>query len=434
MDNSGQGNMKWRRYRKFLLVFTVLTGMAFLCMWLYTSEPRKEGICKLRRTRFPLERAGALAVRYYRTLAEQSDAIKDVPNDLSHNVRFFGIHLPKLELSGCIDQEGEAFVLYLDTNANGLLSDEKCIRGSRKTARFEYGKKKYWFFSQYDKWEYWRFGPITLEDGSSPLNNNTQFFLLAGSLKIIQVYPVDSYIGKIRIGDKVYEVLLMDSDYDGQCRTIFSAECVQERWPDCDSIAFDNDGDGLFRHVFFHSVEEIPLPRMLKIEGQYYAVDLSENMRRLTLVKTEPEFGTVAFNNANINVCLLSDAFSGYINTSNGVYSLPAGHYSAYCFKTQIKVEDNNWEMNCQYNTGQLKYFEIKPDQTTRLEFGPPLTAKVEVLKQAREISLNLKLFGSGGEMYRPNIQRNGKVVDEPSFSILDENGAVLETGRFKYG
>ncbi len=383
----------------------------------------QEGVCKLRRARFPLERAGFLSVRYHRTAEAQPEMIKDIPTNLSHQARFFAIDLPQRELSGCIDQRGKAFVLYLDTNANGLLSDEQLIQGSRKTTRF--GR---------EKWKYWRFGPITLGDSSSPSNKNTRFFLLADSLEVIQVCPVDSHIGKIRIGGKVYEVLLMDSDYDGQCRTIFSAECVQERWPNCDSIAFDYDGDGRFVHTVFQSVEEIPLPRMLKIGGQYYAVDLSENMRRLTLVKTEPEFGTVAFSTPNITVCLLSDAFSGYINTSNGAYSLPAGHYSAYCFKARVKVEDNDWEMSSWYNTGQLKYFEIKPDQTTRLEFGPPLTAKVEVLKQAREVSLDLKLYGSGGEMYRPNIQRNGKVVKEPSFSIVDENGTVLETGRFKYG
>ena len=415
--------MKWRRYRIFLLVFVVLAGTAFLWMWFSLSGPMQEGVCKLRRARFPLERAGFLSVRYHRTAEAQPEMIKDIPANLSHQARFFAIDLPQRELSGCIDQLGKAFVLYLDTNANGLLSDEQRIQGSRKTTRF--GR---------EKWKYWRFGPITLGDSSSPSNKNTRFFLLADSLEVIQVYPVDSHIGKIRIGGKVYEVLLMDSDYDGQCRTIFSAECVQERWPDCDSIAFDYDEDGQFGHVVFHSVEEIPLPRMLKIGGQYYAVDLSENMRRLTLVKTEPEFGTVAFSPPNITVCLLSDAFSGYINTSNGAYSLPAGHYSAYCFKARVKVEDNDWEMNSWYNTGQLKYFEIKPDQTTRLEFGPPLTAKVEVLKQAREVSLDLKLYGSGGEMYRPNIQRNGKVVKEPSFSIVDENGTVLETGRFKYG
>jgi hypothetical protein len=432
--------MKWRRYRIFLFVFVVLAGTAFLGTWFYFFEPMEEGVCKLRHTRFPLEKAGALAVRYYRTLAEQPDAIKDVPNNLSSKVRFFGIRLPKLELPGCIDQQGKAFVLYLDTNANGMLSDEQCIRGSIKTTRFPDSNEKTWRFGPItlrfggEKWEYWRFGPIILGDDSSPSNKNTQFLLLADSLELIQVYPVDSYNGKIRLGGKVYEVLLMDSDYDGQYRTIFSAECVQQRWPDCDSIAFDYNQDGLFRHVSFHSMEEIPLPRMLKIEGQYYAVDLSEDMRCLTLVNTEPEFGTVVFSVPNINVCLLSDAFSGYIDTNNGAYSLPAGHYSTHRFKTRVKVEDDEWEMNCRYNTGQLKYFEIKPEQTTRLEFGPPLTAKVEVLRQESEISLDLKLFGSGGEMYQPNILRNSEVVKEPSFSIVDENDTVLETGRFKYG
>jgi hypothetical protein len=364
-----------------------------------------------------------LSVRFYATTTDKPEAIKDAPAGLSSRARFFVIDLPQRELAGCIDERDKALVVYVDANANGLLSDEKRLQRRRITLRAEG-----------EKWKFWRFGPAPLKAASDRPDAIEPFFLISQSPQYVQIQPIESYAGKIRIGDKVHEVVLMDSDYDGQYATIFSPDCVQGRWPNCDSMAFDYDRDGRFMHVSFRSVEEVPLSRLLRVDGQYYAVHLSEDMRRLTLSKAEPEFGTVQFSIPDTQALLWSDAFSGYVTASDGTYSLPVGRYSAYCFKARVKVEQNDWEMSSSYETGRLKDFEIKPGETTRLDFGPPFTAKVDVSQQAPQVSLDLKLYGSSGEMYRPNVQKNGKAVEAPSFSIVAEDGTVLETGRFKYG
>ena len=140
------------------------------------------------------------------------------------------------------------------------------------------------------------------------------------------------------------------------------------------------------------------------------------------------------FSIPDTQALLWSDAFSGYVTASDGTYSLPVGRYSAYRFKARVKVEQDDWEMTSLYETGRLKDFEIKPGKTTRLDFGPPFTAKVDVSQQARQVSLGPRLYGSGGEIYRSNVQKNGKAVEAPSFSIVTEDGTVLQKGRFKYG
>lgn len=415
--------MKWQRYIALPLVLVLLTGAYFSWRWYSHNMPTKQGICKLRRVAFPLDRAGSLSVRFYATTTDKPEAIKDAPAGLSSRARFFVIDLPQRELAGCIDERDKALVVYVDANANGLLSDEKRLQRRRITLRAEG-----------EKWKFWRFGPAPLKAASDRPDAIEPFFLISQSPQYVQIQPIESYAGKIRIGDKVHEVVLMDSDYDGQYATIFSPDCVQGRWPNCDSMAFDYDRDGRFMHVSFRSVEEVPLSRLLRVDGQYYAVHLSEDMRRLTLSKAEPEFGTVQFSIPDTQALLWSDAFSGYVTASDGTYSLPVGRYSAYCFKARVKVEQNDWEMSSSYETGRLKDFEIKPGETTRLDFGPPFTAKVDVSQQAPQVSLDLKLYGSSGEMYRPNVQKNGKAVEAPSFSIVAEDGTVLETGRFKYG
>ena len=415
--------MKWRRHIALPVVLVLLIGAYFSWRWYSFNVPTKEGVCRLRRVAFPLDRAGSLSVRFYRTTTDQPEAIKDAPAGLSHQARFFVIDLPQRKLAGCIDERNKALIVYVDTNANGLLSDEKSLQRKRITIRAEG-----------EKWKFWRFGPVPLKAGSARPDAIQRCFLTTQSPRYVDIHPIHSYAGKIRIGDNVHEVVLMDSDYDGQYRTVFSPDCVQGRWANCDSMAFDYDRDGRFTHIVFHSVEEVPLSRLLRVDGQYYTVHLSQDMRRLTLSKIEPEFGTVQFSIPDTQALLWSDAFSGYVTASDGTYSLPVGRYSASRFRARVKVEQDDWEMTSSYETGRLKDFEIKPGKTTRLDFGPPFTAKVDVSQQARQVSLGPRLYGSGGEIYRSNVQKNGKVVEAPSFSIVTEDGTVLQKGRFKYG
>jgi len=43
-------------------------------------------------------------------------------------------------------------------------------------------------------------------------------------------------------------------------------------------------------------------------------------------------------------------------------------------------------------------------------------------------------LEGQAGELYIPGATRNGKMVPEPQFKIINSSEQVVGSGRFKYG
>jgi len=69
-------------------------------------------------------------------------------------------------------------------------------------------------------------------------------------------------------------------------------------------------------------------------------------------------------------------------------------------------------------------------------EPGPPflVCADVRQTSQWKDYSIGVSLLGQGGEAYSPCIFRNGKLAQEPRYTIVAKRGKVLGSGTFKYG
>ena len=65
---------------------------------------------------------------------------------------------------------------------------------------------------------------------------------------------------------------------------------------------------------------------------------------------------------------------------------------------------------------------------------GPPLLVKTDVQISGSNVSIGLIIEGRAGEKYAGGVQKNGQWQLPPAFSIVDEAGKVLASGRFKYG
>ena len=65
---------------------------------------------------------------------------------------------------------------------------------------------------------------------------------------------------------------------------------------------------------------------------------------------------------------------------------------------------------------------------------GPPLLVKTDVQISGRDVSIGLVVEGQAGEKYAGGAQKNGQWQPAPAFTIVNEAGKTLTSGRFKYG
>jgi len=82
---------------------------------------------------------------------------------------------------------------------------------------------------------------------------------------------------------------------------------------------------------------------------------------------------------------------------------------------------------------GQLGTIEVKPEETTVLQPGPPLTLKADVNRRGRNVSIGFTIVGRAGEEYE-TVVKNGKRTPAPMVKFVDSGGKTLGSGKFEYG
>jgi len=96
------------------------------------------------------------------------------------------------------------------------------------------------------------------------------------------------------------------------------------------------------------------------------------------------------------------------------------------------------WQLYSGGPWGDLEAIQVEKGKTTLVKFDGALTAKVDAafsdMGDGTTASLALQLVGPHGEQYSPLIKKDGKTAEAPKFTILDEAGKELHTGRFEYG
>jgi hypothetical protein len=121
--------------------------------------------------------------------------------------------------------------------------------------------------------------------------------------------------------------------------------------------------------------------------------------------------------------------------SSSGPVMLSAGTYRPQYLTITTGQNGDRWRIESRGSWGKLEQIEIKENQTTVLEFGPPFTIKPEVSKNnPRQVSIGFSIVGKAGEQYRNLITKNNSPVSPPKLKIVDEAGTVLAAGNFEYG
>ena len=408
------------------ILFILFAGIALFVSTCAKREPVEEGRCSLefKTVEEHDEDVLLLATQYLTRTTDKPFKLKDLPNELTADVVFF-----LAELAGkntpivlCSYSNLEHSSLYVDTNGDGRLSDEKPYSPEIKAQ------------SRYNRTEY-SFGPISVTLGEPERKLETRFYAKTYDGQLLIVYPAGYQVGNIRLDTKTYKVAIIDGNFDGKYDKIFSPPVEDFYKPKCDLLAFDLNRDNRLK---WGHLEVMPLAGMLKIGDAYYNLQVSADGSSIEQFKrVQPEFGTLDLGGAEVNSPRLwSDAsVQALSNPPKRNSQLPAGRYMASpIVLTHVDDSGNRWTFRSSQEVGTLKDFEIKADQTTAFRMGPPFSIKTSLEQKDGNALIGVGLQGQAGMLYNPGAQKDRKRIPAPTFKVIDESGKGLTLGQFKYG
>ena len=299
-------------------------------------------------------------------------------------------------------EKGRWDQLYIDSNVNGHLNDEKPVKAYRTEQYYTY------------------FGPVKVvfegEDG--PLTYHLNFmFRESGATRQLYVSSGGWYGGDITVaGVKKYCMLI---DYNGN--GTFNDKSQQAY--QCDRIRIGSKGNRDTRYVGnFINVEDVLYHTEIARDGAYIILSKADDVKfgDIRLPETITEFSAGGENGL----------FK--LKLENGTGSLPVGRYRINQWAVEQKDEKGRkWKLQ---GTGisQKGDFDILADKETELSIGEPIEARLQVNKRNSGFSINQSFGGQLGE--RIEITRNGARPPAPKLRIKNKDGSYDRSFSFEYG
>ena len=104
----------------------------------------------------------------------------------------------------------------------------------------------------------------------------------------------------------------------------------------------------------------------------------------------------------------------------------------------QLQVSMNQDGQRGQINSSgpwaNLSKIKVKNNDPTTLRLGPPFVITPSIHKTRNQISIDFSITGRAGEHYQKYALKNNRSRSGAQLTIKDEEGNVLETGKFQYG
>lgn len=399
----------------------ILLAAVGLALHRYAAIPKEEGVAHLQTKSYKqIEDHDPICHNYSIGKRDKPVELLDLPDELNgiqERVFYHRVAIGKhTVLMAAYTPEGsEKFQLWIDTNMNGRLSDERMMPGIRKSEKYQ--KEKHYFY------DYGTFRIHAQEFASAPIH------AIGNQGSFVRVCPAECKVGMIKMNNTIYHVSLADGDFDGHYSTCCSPDSNLQ-YPACDAIALRSR---------FHYESLAPMGRYYKIGDDYYRISLSADENTLRLSKEVPAMGTLKVRE-NIrldSIRMYSDACSGWLKINRGEIRLPAGSYKIfYGWVTYTEPNGYEWkqmaDLEADLRGGQ---FELTEGGVVMLNYGPPYTirSKVSPRDSSTEATIGIDacLVGNEGEEYGLRLSAS---TPPPVLRILDDNGAELHAGTMEYG
>jgi len=409
-------------------VFVLLVSALGCWFWAYHPFWLKEGVCQLRRVPYPMD-----TYEYLPIFVATSDHSPASTEPTKQHSQFFDINTPTISFSGSIQKRPNGYEIMIDRDCDGAFLDEEPILGKK------------FVYKQPSSIIPWQFGPICVHQKNGILS--APFYLIVQPIAHrVYVCPTTAYYGRIRLNNTLFRIYVNDSDLDCQLKSLFNPDLRGGYHPHCDSVSLDryqsNHSDG-------YIVPVVPLARMIKIGRTLYTFNVTEQFQ-LTMTPTQPELGRLVLKGIDsADAKYWSDAACGFFSFSGDELTLPVGRYTLEYFNVQgTDANGITWKADSSHNltepseVGLVSDFEIRFSESTSIVMGTPLNCIIEPEEKNGTIELDFKLIGKAGERYDPRLSYapdanqppDFRKPSQPSFSIIDEQGATVDEGHFEYG
>lgn len=147
--------------------------------------------------------------------------------------------------------------------------------------------------------------------------------------------------------------------------------------------------------------------------------------------------GYIEIDTGGVDATLqLRNSFLGHVTVHSGVEPAEARaiiHRPRH-LKMEIKRDGHNYQIDSDGPWGSLSKINLNKNKTTLLRFGPPFVIKPDVHNKGNHISIDFSILGQAGEQYRKYALKNNRRISGAKLKIIDEEGNVLENGKFRYG
>jgi hypothetical protein len=305
----------------------------------------------------------------------------------------------------CLDRarkSGPYDRLYVDSNGNGRLDDEKPLSAKRTDQNYAYFDPARLVFKGED-------GPITYHLALQTYQSGNDAELLLGS--------GGWYEGVVNLDGKKVRLQLIDGNING----IFNDRSSNPY--SSDRVIVDGDKAG-----------ERFLGKMIEVNGQLFQIEAA---RDGAFVKIQKAQNVVL---GQVRVPETISEFTAYGTNGHfirqpvkGEFTLPAGKYRVHGWSIERKDDKGaRWELSG-YSFGDAAGFEVAAAKPAAVEIGEPVRGVLQITERTNNpIAFSLRFQGRLGEQIQ--ILKGGQRPSGPKLTVSTLDGSVRYTNTFEYG
>ena len=299
-------------------------------------------------------------------------------------------------------KQGRWDQLYIDSNVNGHLNDEKPVKAYRTDQYYTY------------------FGPVKVvfegEDGPLTYHLNFRFYQ-SGDTQRLYVSSGSWYEGDITVAGVKKCCMLIDYNGNG----IFNDKSLNSS--QCDRIRIGEKGTRDTGYV----------GNYIEIDDVLYHTEIARDGAYIKLSKAEDiKFGNIRLPDTITEFSAGGENGLFTFKPEKGAGSLPVGKYRVNSWTIARKDEKGRkWELQGRAYTSEGD-FEVTADKETELSIGEPIISTLEARRSGSGYSFSQNLKGRLGE--RIALTRNGARPPAPKLHIKNKDGTYDRLFSFEYG
>lgn len=292
--------------------------------------------------------------------------------------------------------------LYIDSDGDGALDDEKPVKAYRTDTRWSY------------------FGPVKVlfegEDGPISYHLNARYYGREGYQRLY-VNAGGWYEGTVTVAGQQLHCILIDQNANG----VFADQALS--FGDADRISVGQKDNPQFRFM----------GQFLQMGDSLYEMEVARDGAFVVFSQAQGvEYGEVGLPAGITGFCAGGPLGQFDCDPDNGTVRLPVGQYRIEHWAMARKDDaGHNWQVKGQ-SFGDKGVFQVSSAAKTELQVGEPLVSRLRVDRSGEKYSFNQELRGRLGE--RIELLRNGTRPRAPKLQVRNKTGSYDRTFNFEYG